>query len=99
MIRNVFFLAVLFIGVAGAGIAHFKLNLNVRIFHLVQNETALDLYFRTPMPYLVADKLGEAKLNSLPDPAPFTFNRMEDGVLVHLVDTDISTSSNGASGP
>lgn len=88
MTGRVLFLAVLMIGVAGAGFAHFKLNLNVRIFHVVHSEGTLDLYFRTPMAYLVADKVGEEGPDGLPEPAPFTFNRIEDGVLMHLVDVD-----------
>lgn len=88
MKRPVLFVVLLLLGVvaAGSGIAHFKLNLNVRIFHLVHSEGTLDLYFRTPMAYLVADKLGEVGPSGLPDPAPFTFNRMENGTLMHLVD-------------
>ena len=69
----------------GAAIAHFKLNLNVRIFHVVHGEDGLDIYFRTPMPYLVADKTGPMGPNGLPTPAPYTFNRLEDGMPMHLV--------------
>lgn len=90
MKRSTLFVVLLVFGLVGAssGIAHFKLNLNVRIFHLVHGEGSLDLYFRTPMAYLVADKLGQSGPDGLPDPAPFTFNRLEDGSVMHLVDPD-----------
>lgn len=66
--------------------AHFLLNLNVRIFHVEHTQTGLRVFARTPMPYLVADKLGEAADGALPLPAPFTTNAFEDEALVHFVD-------------
>ena len=41
---------------------------------------------RTPMPYLVADRVGPVGADGLPEPAPFTTNRMEENKLVHYVD-------------
>ncbi|MEP2028468.1 MAG: HupE/UreJ family protein [Paracoccaceae bacterium] len=38
------------------------------------------------MPYLVADKIGDAPDGELPDPAPFTSNGFEREALVHYVD-------------
>lgn len=88
------FLCALLIG--SAAFAHFKLNLNVRIFHFAQEDGSLDLYFRTPMPYLVADKLGADVPDGLPEPAPYTFNRLESGTLMHLVDIEtLLTDPNG----
>lgn len=75
--------------VGSTALAHFKLNLNVRIFHVVHGEGVLNLFVRTPMPYLVADKLGEKRPSGLPEPAPYTLNRMEDGTVMHLVDADM----------
>ena len=66
--------------------AHFKLNLNVRIFHVEHQSDGLNVYMRLPMPYLVAHLLGESDENGLPSPAPYTNNRLEDGKLVHYVD-------------
>lgn len=66
--------------------AHFKLNLNVRILHVEHLSDGLNVYMRLPMPYLVAHLLGEADENGLPSPAPYTNNRLEDGLLVHYVD-------------
>ncbi|SFB72982.1 HupE/UreJ family protein [Tropicimonas isoalkanivorans] len=79
-------LALLSLLVSGAAWAHFKLNLNVRVFHIVHSEAGLDVYLRTPMAYLVADKLGPIGADGLPAPAPFTTNRLENGVTMHLVD-------------
>ena len=38
--------------------AHFLLNLNVRILHVEHLADGLRVYLRTPMPYLVADRVG-----------------------------------------
>jgi hypothetical protein len=43
---------------------------------------------RLPMPYLVAQLLGEVDENGLPTPAPYTSNRLEEGKLVHYVETE-----------
>ena len=66
--------------------AHFLLNLNVRIVHVDHRSDGLVMFVRMPMPYLVADKVGEAVDEGLPEPAPFTTNAFEDGTLVHFVD-------------
>lgn len=68
--------------------AHFLLNLNVRIIHIEHQSDGLSVYLRTPMPYLVADKLGETDGDELPAPAPFTTNAREGGQLVHFVDLE-----------
>jgi hypothetical protein len=68
--------------------AHFNLNLNVRIIHVEHLSGGMNIYMRLPMPYLVANLLGEADGYELPVPAPYTYNRMEDGKLVHYVDAN-----------
>ncbi|MCZ6862149.1 MAG: HupE/UreJ family protein [Alphaproteobacteria bacterium] len=65
---------------------HFLLNLNVRILHVEHLADGLSVYMRTPMPYLVAGRVGPIGANGLPEPAPYTTNRMEEGKLVHYVD-------------
>lgn len=75
-----------FLSLALSASAHFLLNLNVRISHVEHSEDGLRIYMRTPMPYLVADKVGEQGGGALPDAAPFTTNAMSDGQLVHFVD-------------
>ncbi|MGI9370398.1 MAG: HupE/UreJ family protein [Ruegeria sp.] len=77
---------VLTMGLATAVAAHFKLNLNVRVFHVIHTDDGLEIFMRMPMAYLVADKLGPEGSDGIPAPAPYTSNRMEDGVLMHLVD-------------
>jgi hypothetical protein len=81
------FLALSLLGISTAS-AHFKLNLNVRIFHVEHLSDGLNVYMRLPMPYLVAHLLGEVEENGLPSPAPYTFNRVEEGKLVHYVDIE-----------
>jgi len=68
--------------------AHFLLNLNVRIFHVDHLSDGVRIYLRLPMPYLVADRVGPLGANGLPEPAPYTSNRMEEEKLVHYVDAD-----------
>jgi HupE / UreJ protein len=71
---------------AAAALAHFNLNMNVRIIHVEHVDDGLLLYLRTPMPYLVADKIGPVGADGLPKAAPFTNNRAEEDRIVHLVD-------------
>ena len=72
--------------VAGPASAHFLLNLNVRVLHVVHLADGMRVYLRTPMPYLVAGEVGPEGADGLPEPAPFTTNRLEDGRVVHYVD-------------
>jgi hypothetical protein len=71
---------------ATAASAHFLLNLNVRVLHVEHLADGLKVYLRTPMPYLVADRIGPVGVDGLPGPAPYTTNRLEDGKLVHHID-------------
>jgi hypothetical protein len=74
------------LGFAAIAHAHFNLNMNVRVFHVEHTSDGLRVYLRTPMAYLVADRIGPVGQDGLPDAAPFTINRMEDGRVAHLVD-------------
>ena len=47
--------------------AHFLLNLNVRILHVEHLSDGFRVYLRTPMPYLVADRIGPVAADGLPD--------------------------------
>jgi len=80
-------LALILNGAGGAG-AHFLLNINVRVIHVEHLQDGLRVYLRLPMPYLVADRLGPVGPDGLPEPAPYTTNRMEDDRLVHYLDAD-----------
>lgn len=90
MIKVTEYLAALFAFAAflwcGPAIAHFQLNQNVRIVHVVHGENGLDVFVRAPLPYLLADKVGPNEENGLPLPAPFTTNAIVDGVLMHAID-------------
>lgn len=68
--------------------AHFLLNLNVRILHVEHVQDGLTVYLRTPMPYLVAERMGPLGSAGQPAPAPYTINRIEEGKLVHYLDRD-----------
>ncbi len=76
----------IFGGLAAAAHAHFNLNLNVRIVHVEHLGSSLRVYLRTPMPYLVADRIGPVGEDGLPEAAPFTTNRKQGGKVVHIVD-------------
>ena len=69
-------------------IAHFQLNVNLRIVHVVHEQDTVRLLVRVPMAYLVADKIGELGDDGLPTPAPYTRNRIEAGALVHELDAE-----------
>lgn len=66
--------------------AHFLLNVNIRVVHVVHQPDGLRLLVRLPMPYLVADKTGPADAAGLPLPAPYTYNRLQDGAVMHYFD-------------
>ena len=73
--------------------AHFLLNVNIRVFHVVHERDRIRLLVRLPMPYLVADKLGAEAADGTRVPAPFTTNRFEDGTLVHYLDAETFRSA------
>ena len=77
----------------GAATAHFLLNVNIRVFHAVHEPDGLRLLARVPMPYLLADKTGYAGAGGLPQPAPYTYNRMVDGEVMHYLRLRILTSA------
>ena len=73
--------------------AHFLLNVNIRVFHVVHEPGRIRLLARLPMPYLVADKLGAETADGTRVPAPYTTNRIEDGTLVHYLDAETFRST------
>ena len=77
----------------GAASAHFLLNVNIRVFHVVHEHDRIRLLVRTPMAYLVADKLGPEAADGTPAPAPYTTHRIEDGALVHHLDAEAFRSA------
>ena len=78
----------------GAASAHFLLNVNIRVFHVVHERDRVRLLIRIPMAYLVADKLGPEATDGTRAPAPYTTNRIEDGTLVHYLDAENVQGSN-----
>ena len=72
--------ALLFAFVADAA-AHFRLNVNIRVFHIIHEAQQLRLLARVPMAYLVADKRGAADA-----PVPYTVHRFEGDRRVHYLD-------------
>ena len=77
-----------FASFAGPVSAHFLLNVNIRVFHVVHERGQIRLLVRLPMPWLVADKLGPETAGGRRVPAPYTTNRIEDGALVHYLDPE-----------
>ena len=76
------------VSLGGTASAHFLLDVNIRIFHVVHEPDRIRLLARLPMPWLVADKLGPESADGTRPPAPYTTNRIEDGALVHYLDAD-----------
>ena len=74
--------------VAETASAHFLLNVNIRVFHVVHEPGRIRLLVRLPMSYLVADKLGPEAADGTRAPAPYTVNRTEEGTLVHYLDAE-----------
>ncbi len=80
-------------------LAHFKLNQNVRVHHVTHSEDGLDIYLRMPMSYVVAELVGPQASYGLPAPAPYTYNKIEGGVLMHYLDQDaLRSDPNGLAG-
>ena len=75
--------------------AHFLLNVNIRVIHVVHEQGRMRLLIRLPMPYLVADKLGPATAEGVRAPAPYTTNRIEDGKPVHYLDAEALRNAPG----
>jgi len=74
--------------VSSAAVAHFKLNLNIRIIHVTHQPDGLAVYMRLPMPYLVADLAGEVGEDGSREAAPYTTNALVEGEWMHYVDYD-----------
>ncbi|WP_108858367.1 HupE/UreJ family protein [Ruegeria sp. Alg231-54] len=85
--RHVFiFLAAVISLLAQPALAHFKLNQNVRVHHVSHSGDGLDIYLRMPMSYVMAGLVGSEDSEGLPTPAPYTYNQIEGGVLMHYLD-------------
>lgn len=68
--------------------AHFNLDLNIRTIHVVHTSQGLDVYMRLPTPLFLAGLVGESDEDGIPKAAPFTYNRVESGTLLHYLDLD-----------
>ncbi len=68
--------------------AHFQLDLNIRTIHVVHTRSGLDVYMRLPTSLFLAGLVGEMGEDGAPEPAPFTWNRIESGTLLHYLDLD-----------
>ncbi len=68
--------------------AHFRLDLNIRTMHVVHTEFGLDVYMRLPTSLFLAGLVGDMDHDGLPTPAPFTYNRIESGTLMHYLDLE-----------
>ncbi|MEM7171012.1 MAG: HupE/UreJ family protein [Pseudomonadota bacterium] len=69
-------------------VAHFQLNVNIRVIHIEHLEQGLRVYLRLPAPYVLAQMIGEEGEEGLPAPAPYTYNRIEGDQLQHYIDFD-----------
>ena len=83
-----FLLSTIFLFFITKSYSHFKLNSNIRLFHIVHEESQIRVLVRTPLAYLIADKLGSIQEDGLPTPAPFSTNLLIDGVLNHKLNSE-----------
>lgn len=67
--------------------AHFNLSTNLRIIHIEQADDGLVISMRLPLSLVLADGYDFATPDPDAAPAPFTYNRPEDGQLLHYFDT------------
>ncbi len=74
--------------VSSAAHGHFLLNINIRTVHVQHLDDGLRVLLRLPLPYVLANLVGESRADGTVEPAPFTHNRIEDGALVHYIDVD-----------
>lgn len=83
-----FLLSTIFLFFITKSYSHFKLNSNIRLFHIVHEESQIRVLVRTPLAYIIADKLGSIQEDGLPAPAPFSTNLLLDGVLNHKLNSE-----------
>ena len=84
MLRIIFGLA--FLVVSNSALSHAELGYNLRAMHFEYTPTGMTAYMRFSMALLVANKLGEKNLDGSFPPAPFTYNRVENGRAFHYLD-------------
>ncbi len=72
-------------------VGHFLLNVNIRILHVEHLNEGLRVFLRLPTPYVLAGLVGEEKADGTREPAPFTYNLMIDGDLMHVLDLEAVT--------
>ena len=65
--------------------AHFNLNANIRVFHVVHTNEGLEVLVRMPTPYFLAE-LVEEQGDGTQLAAPFTYNNIQNDVLLHYLD-------------
>lgn len=70
---------------------HFLLNVNIRILHVEHLNEGLRVFLRLPTPYVLAGLVGEEKADGTREPAPFTYNLMIDGDVMHVLDLEAVT--------
>ncbi len=73
--------------------AHFNLDLNIRTIHVVHTDQGLDVYMRLPTPLYLASSAKNADDGERPAAAPFTYNRLESGDLMHYLDIEAIRNS------
>lgn len=73
---------------AGGASAHFILNANIRVVHVEHRSDGLLVYLRLPMALVVAGLVGPEKADGTRDPAPYTYNLVENGQLMHYLDVE-----------
>lgn len=72
--------------IAGPAAAHFQLSINIRVVHIEHLADGVRVLMRLPTPYVLASRLGPEQADGQRAPAPYSWNDMRDGELMHFVD-------------
>jgi hypothetical protein len=78
--------SLVFLFLAAPATAHFRLNTNLRIFHIERLESGVRIYLRLPTPLVYARELAAAGAPDQAIEAPYITSAEEAGVLVHRID-------------
>jgi hypothetical protein len=69
-----------------AAYAHQGVGYNLRAAHVAHDAQGATIYFRLTLPLVVAAGLGPVRADGTPAPAPYTYNRVESGLVFHYLD-------------
>lgn len=79
-------LALIGLGIALIAQPHPQVSYNLRAVHFEHHARGITAYYRLSMPLVVGGKLGAKRGDGSYAPAPYTYNRVESGLVFHYLD-------------